>query len=96
MKSSLRSDEIQDMSWMKSNPSKYNPAKQDFIRHRWISPVEDGFDCVFSVKDNTLMPGGFFYLFFFSSLFLVKNSESNARPSSSITPLTISGLWFNG
>jgi len=38
---------------MKSNPSKYNPAKQDFIHQRWISPVEDGFDCVFSVKDNT-------------------------------------------
>ena len=46
---------------MKSNPSKYNPCKagfhrvSDFIHHRWISPVEDGFDCVFSVKDNTLI-----------------------------------------
>ena len=28
----------------------------DFIHHRWISPVEDGFDCVFSVKDNTHIP----------------------------------------
>ena len=28
--------------------------KRDFIHQRWISPVEDGFDCVFSVKDNTL------------------------------------------
>ena len=27
--------------------------KRDFIHQRWISPVEDGFDCVFSVKDNT-------------------------------------------
>ena len=24
------------------------------LHSRWISPVEDGFDCVFSVKDNTL------------------------------------------
>ncbi len=45
------------LPWKKSNPSKYNPAKQDFIHHRWISPVEDGFDCVFSVKDNTLTAG---------------------------------------
>ena len=29
--------------------------ESDFIHQRWISPVEDGFDCVFSVKDNTLM-----------------------------------------
>ena len=66
-----------DKPWMKSNPSIYNPAKQDFvacayrlryiasfvvsarrianfIHCKWISPVEDGFDCVFSVKDNTL------------------------------------------
>ena len=30
----------------------------DFIHQRWISPVEDGFDCVFSVKDNTLISEG--------------------------------------
>ena len=46
---------------MKSNPSKYNPAKQDFIAkaisstEEWISSVEDGFDCVLSVKNNTLL-----------------------------------------
>jgi len=45
MKSSLRSDEIQDTPWMKSNPSKYNPAEQDFIA-KAISSVKDGFDCV--------------------------------------------------
>ena len=45
---------------MKSNPSKYNPAKQDFIAIA-ISSAEDGFDCVFSVKDNTLTDStGFF------------------------------------
>ena len=31
----------------------------DFIHHKWISPVEDGFDCVFSVKDNTHIPSCF-------------------------------------
>ncbi len=31
MKSSLRSDEVQGLPWMKSNPSNLNPAKQDFI-----------------------------------------------------------------
>ena len=45
---------------MKSNPSVILHCEagfhreSDFIHHRWISPVEDGFDCVFSVKDNTL------------------------------------------
>jgi hypothetical protein len=34
------------LPWMKSNPSKNNPAKQDFIHLWWISPVEDEFDCV--------------------------------------------------
>lgn len=34
-----------DKPWMKSNPSKRTPAKQDFIPPRWISPVEDGSDC---------------------------------------------------
>ena len=37
--------------------------ESDFIHQRWISPVEDGFDCVFSVKDNTLTPLGIFYFF---------------------------------
>ena len=36
---------------MKSNSSEHNPAKRDFImkdfiHRRWISHVEDGFDCV--------------------------------------------------
>ena len=53
MKSSLRSDEIQGVSWMKSNPSKYNPAEQDFIAIA-ISSAGDGFNCVLSVKDSTL------------------------------------------
>ena len=45
---------------MKSNPSAIITlrsrisSRSDFIHHRWISPVKDGFDCVFSVKDNTL------------------------------------------
>ena len=68
------------LPWMKSNPSKYNPAKQDFIA-KAISSTEggfhpsvgvpqkvadffgvlvDGFDCVFSVKDNTHSRGSFF------------------------------------
>ena len=42
MKSSLRSDEIQGKPWMKSNPSKYNPAKQDFIA-KAISSAAGGF-----------------------------------------------------
>jgi hypothetical protein len=42
MKSSLRSDEIQGTPWMKSNPSKYNPAKQDFIAYA-ISSTAGGF-----------------------------------------------------
>ena len=42
MKSSLRSDEIQGVSWMKSNPSKYNPAEQDFIA-KAISSTIGGF-----------------------------------------------------
>ena len=42
MKSSLRSDEIQDTPWMKSNPSIYNPAKQDFIAEA-ISSTKCGF-----------------------------------------------------
>ncbi|MBQ8738693.1 MAG: hypothetical protein IJZ04_04265, partial [Clostridia bacterium] len=35
--------------------------KRDFIHQRWISPVEDGFDCVFSVKENTLIATVSFY-----------------------------------
>ena len=36
---------------MKSNPSVItceagSNRGNDFIHHRWISPVEDGFDCV--------------------------------------------------
>ena len=34
--------------------------ESDFIHQRWISPVEDGFDCVFSVKDNTHIHALFF------------------------------------
>ena len=33
--------------------------ESDVIHQRWISPVEDGFDCVFSVKDNTHRRIGF-------------------------------------
>ena len=46
----------------KSNPSKYTPVKLDFIHRKWISPVEDGFDCVFSAKDNTLSRGIYLFL----------------------------------
>ena len=39
------------LPWMKSNPSVISceagfHRESDFIHHRWISPVEDGFDCV--------------------------------------------------
>ena len=63
MKSSLRSDEIQGQALDEIESVYQQSCKagfhrvSDFIRHRWISPVEDGFDCVFSVKDNTHTPG---------------------------------------
>ena len=38
--------------------------ESDFIHQQWISPVEDGFDCVFSVKDNTLRRVAVLYCIF--------------------------------
>ena len=41
----------------------------DFIRHRRISPVEDGFGCVFSALDNTHNCRGFCLGYDISALF---------------------------
>ena len=46
---------------MKSNPYKFNPAKQDFIAKAisstewWISSVEDGYNCVMLVLEYHAM-----------------------------------------
>jgi hypothetical protein len=67
MKSSLCSDEIQSVALDEIKSVYIQPCEagfhreSDFIHRRWISPVEDGFDCVFSVKDNTLSL--FFFIF---------------------------------
>ena len=70
MKSSLRSDEIQGQALDEIKSVYIYPCEagfhreSDFIHQRWISPVEDGFDCVFSVKDNTLRRSIFLYELF--------------------------------
>ena len=52
MKSSLRSDEIQGEALDEIKSVLLQPCEagfhrdSDFIHHKWISPVEDGFDCV--------------------------------------------------
>ena len=56
----------------------------DFIHHRWISPVKDGFNCVFSVKDNTQMYGVFvfiYYLLIYLQAFILFSSSSIKRLS---------------
>ena len=65
MKSSLCSDEIQGDALDEIKSVQITPCKagfhreSDFIHQRWISPVEDGFVCVFSVKENTHRARGF-------------------------------------
>ena len=52
MKSSLRSDEIQGVALDEIKSVLLQPCEagfhraSDFIHLRWISPVEDGFNCV--------------------------------------------------
>ena len=63
---------------MKSNPSKYNPAKQDFIAYE-ISSVEDGFDCVILRLEYHANPYSFFYTEIFLTLFLIFRTSRTMR-----------------
>ena len=74
MKSSLRSDEIQGVALDEINSVRTSPCEAGFHRESDLFTRPDGFDRVFSVKENTPILAFCFY--FWDSAFITACASS--------------------